>query len=95
MVFFKRLKEKELLWKFIVALAGSLNIHLLVLANLAIMHGFEGSKQFLLYVSMVDFLKYLLSSGLVDCDSLPQPTILLGISQAAWAACAFSSFARL
>jgi hypothetical protein len=48
MVFFKRLKEKELLWKFIVALAGSLNIHLLVLANLAIMHGFEGSKQFLL-----------------------------------------------
>ena len=63
MVFFKRLKGNELLWKFIVALAGSLNIHLLVLANLAIMHGFEGSKQFLLYVSIVVFPIYSLSSG--------------------------------
>jgi len=83
MVFFKRLKGNELLWKFIVALAGSLNIHLLVLANLAIMHGFEGSKQFLLYVSIVDFPIYSLSSGLFYCDSLPQPIILNGISGAA------------
>ncbi|KAJ1496293.1 membrane bound O-acyl transferase [Baffinella frigidus] len=34
-------------WEYLVALAGALNMLLLILANLAIMHGFQGSVDFL------------------------------------------------
>jgi len=34
-------------WEYLVALAGAFNMLLLILANLAIMHGFQGSADFL------------------------------------------------
>ncbi|EKX41640.1 hypothetical protein GUITHDRAFT_49807, partial [Guillardia theta CCMP2712] len=37
-------------WRYILALCGSMNISFLVIANLSIMHGFQGSTEFLLAI---------------------------------------------
>ena len=37
-------------WRYIHALFGSMNISFLIIANLSIMHGFQGSTEFLLAI---------------------------------------------